>query len=315
MVQRNGLRLLVEMAVIVATAAVTGFAHLGAWTIVGSVVVVWLGISAFEYLRSHLRTAGRANRPFGMRSQAIAGPPADPLPPPSMAFERVRVLTGRPAAGSAVEQVPAAPVDEDAVASPAAAQEAAPEQSAQRELYEPEPAFEADLSFEGVRVLPAPTRELQDELAPHVPVPELERRVEAAAMSEPQPRAGDPPAGQSPVIPPERLDAAPPERMEPLVPAEPAEPWPMQEHPVADVDGDGRPVAEPQPGQVPVTVAAWSWNVWNLERVVRERASTNDELNFLLLYLRDYANPAGMLPPDFDALVRESFGDLLAAPA
>jgi hypothetical protein len=102
---------------------------------------------------------------------------------------------------------------------------------------------------------------------------------------------------------------------------------------VAQADGDGRepedvaaapaaaepeqtaeappPAAEP----LPVTAAPWSWNVWNLERVVRERAAANDELNYLLLYLREYANPAGMLPPDFDALVRESFGDLLAAPS
>jgi hypothetical protein len=75
------------------------------------------------------------------------------------------------------------------------------------------------------------------------------------------------------------------------------------------------PALLPEETALPVEAAPWSWNVWNLERVVRERAPSNEELQFLLLYLRDYASPSGMLPPDFDGLVRESFGDLLAAPA
>jgi hypothetical protein len=53
------------------------------------------------------------------------------------------------------------------------------------------------------------------------------------------------------------------------------------------------------------------WNIWSLERVAREQAGDNDELGFLVTYLRDYANPDGMLPMNFDSLVRESFGDLL----
>ena len=44
---------------------------------------------------------------------------------------------------------------------------------------------------------------------------------------------------------------------------------------------------------------------------MREQAGDNDELGFLVTYLRDYANPDGMLPMNFDSLVRESFGDLL----
>ena len=30
------------------------------------------------------------------------------------------------------------------------------------------------------------------------------------------------------------------------------------------------------------------------------------------MYLRDFANPDGVLPRNFDGLVRESFGDLIA---
>jgi hypothetical protein len=62
-------------------------------------------------------------------------------------------------------------------------------------------------------------------------------------------------------------------------------------------------------------VEARQWNVWELDRAARESGRTSEERDFLLLYLRDYAGPDGLLPLDFDALVRESFGDLLGTPA
>jgi hypothetical protein len=185
---RTGVRFAIETALIVATAAGTGFAHLGAWTIVGAVVAVWLLTSVFEYARSH---------------------------PRSRIAEAIPLLD-----------------------------------------HEPEP-------LEHVRVLT-----VERTAAPEAP-PEAEPRPEPEAVREPEP--------------------------------------------AAEQASEGEPEPEPEP--VPVDSAPWSWNVWNLERVVRERASENEELQFLLLYLRDYASPSGMLPPDFDGLVRESFGDLLAAPS
>jgi hypothetical protein len=53
------------------------------------------------------------------------------------------------------------------------------------------------------------------------------------------------------------------------------------------------------------------WNVWTLEEVVRENAPDNDELVYLTVSLRDFADANGLLPPGFDPLVRESFGALL----
>jgi hypothetical protein len=53
------------------------------------------------------------------------------------------------------------------------------------------------------------------------------------------------------------------------------------------------------------------WNIWSLERLAREHPES-EELPFLVLSLREFADSAGQLPADFDALVRESFGDLLA---
>jgi hypothetical protein len=58
------------------------------------------------------------------------------------------------------------------------------------------------------------------------------------------------------------------------------------------------------------------WNVWELERLARRLggadAARDEEWAFLLVYLREFANPEGALPPDFDALVRESFPELVA---
>ena len=57
------------------------------------------------------------------------------------------------------------------------------------------------------------------------------------------------------------------------------------------------------------------WNVWELERRVRERLGEDprrdEELVSLLLYLRRFATPDGTLPRDFDGLVRASFRDLI----
>jgi hypothetical protein len=61
------------------------------------------------------------------------------------------------------------------------------------------------------------------------------------------------------------------------------------------------------------------WNLWDLERAVRdaagEDAERDEERSFLLMYLRDYAGPDGSLPASFDPLVRDSFGDLLGSRA
>ncbi|OAI55495.1 hypothetical protein AYO48_00475 [Gaiella sp. SCGC AG-212-M14] len=57
------------------------------------------------------------------------------------------------------------------------------------------------------------------------------------------------------------------------------------------------------------------WNLWELERAARDHGgddvARNEERSYLLMYLREFAGPDGTLPADFDALVRESFGDVL----
>jgi hypothetical protein len=59
------------------------------------------------------------------------------------------------------------------------------------------------------------------------------------------------------------------------------------------------------------------WNVWDLEAIARQDARSHparrDEWSYLFVHLRQFADAEGTLPREFDALVRESFGDMLEA--
>jgi type IV secretory pathway VirB10-like protein len=107
-----------------------------------------------------------------------------------------------------------------------------------------------------------------------------------------------------------RPEPAPPRVV--AVPAPPSEPEP-------------EPVAQPEPESsrvvafVPSNDTPREWNLWELERAARAHATDdvarNEERSYLLMYLREFAGPDGMLPTDFDGLVRDAFGDLLHAVA
>jgi hypothetical protein len=79
-------------------------------------------------------------------------------------------------------------------------------------------------------------------------------------------------------------------------------------------DPEPEPEPEPEPSYLPSSEPR-EWNLWELERVVRDHATDdlakNEERAYLLIYLREFAGPDGTLPLDFDGLVREAFGDLL----
>jgi hypothetical protein len=106
-----------------------------------------------------------------------------------------------------------------------------------------------------------------------------------------------------------------------------AEPAEEDTSPLAPVAPLPKPEPEPEPESPPsaaervVTLPAPAepreWNLWELERVVRETAGADvardEERSFLLMYMREFADPDGMLPATFDPLVRETFGDVLGA--
>ena len=139
--------------------------------------------------------------------------------------------------------------------------------------------------------------------------------------SEPEPM---PPAAEQDPVP------APPAPSEPAAEPVPvaeqlpaAEPPPAAAPPLAPVPA---PPPEPEPVAVPegaevvsigVGAQPREWNVWELDRITRELSGADpaldEERGFLLVYLREFADPGGQLPVDFDGLVRESFGDLLGA--
>jgi hypothetical protein len=75
----------------------------------------------------------------------------------------------------------------------------------------------------------------------------------------------------------------------------------------------------PEPSAVttlPLPAHPQEWNVWEIERLAREQSGVDpardEEWGYLLIALREFASPDGVLSTDFDALVRESFGELIA---
>jgi len=75
------------------------------------------------------------------------------------------------------------------------------------------------------------------------------------------------------------------------------------------------PAPPPEPELPPAARGPRQWKMSDLEQLVREHSGrdpvADEQRTFLLLYLRDFAGPDGLLPVDFDDLVRQSFGGLI----
>jgi hypothetical protein len=146
----------------------------------------------------------------------------------------------------------------------------------------------------GAEEMPPEHDSFSDEHPP-TPVPEPE-----PPAPEPAPPAPDPePPTPEPGPPPPQLRSVP----QPEPPPAPEPAGAEAPDPVVHLPWDG---GEPR-----------EWNVWELERLAREGESRDpkrdEELAFLLLALRQFANANGELPVGFDLVVRESFGELLFA--
>ena len=158
---------------------------------------------------------------------------------------------------------------------------------------------------------PVPEPELEPEPAPEPLPPAAELEV-AEPLPEPEP---EPPAELEPEPEPEpeppHLEVVPEPQPEP-------EPEPEQEQ-EPEIEPELEPEPEPEPRVVALSLSGTprEWNVWELERLARANtggdAAKDEELSYLLVYLRGFATPEGSLPVDFDGLVRESFGPLLVA--
>jgi hypothetical protein len=141
----------------------------------------------------------------------------------------------------------------------------------------------------------------------------------------PAPSLDEPMLLPPPEPPPPLFLELPEDELDPAVAAPEPEP-----EPVAPPAVPLRPAPAPRPVSRPVTVpapvrprpapalrptATGQWNLWELEGRAREWAGLDplrdEEWSFLLMYLREFADSDGMLPTDFDPLVRESFGELI----
>lgn len=242
-----GVRFGLEVAFLVAVAAVAALLDLGWIEIVVVMGVAWLATTAVEWRLSRVR---RAPSPA-----LVSGAPAEP------AVTEEGIVVVRPLPVRAEEPL------------------------LETEWIDQAPSRPAEVE------IPAHVRVLPREPEPVAEEPELEpaAREPAAAAHEPAPLAAVPPLPPEPEPP-----AAPP-------PPEPeAEPERVVAFPAAP--------ATPQ-----------RWNLWELERLARAGAAGDpaaaEELGYLLVYLRDFATADGLLPEEFDGLVRESFGDLVGAAA
>lgn len=150
-----------------------------------------------------------------------------------------------------------------------------------------------------------PTEEVGEGHAPPAPTEAVEPEEAPVAPVEPEAPPAEPPPTQEP--PPSRR------RLQPVrSAAPPPPPAPEPEQP---------PQQQPEPQGAPI-VPLWArstqpreWNLWDLERIARAQSRRDpehlEEWSYLFLHLRRFANADGMLPAEFDGLVREYFGGLL----
>jgi hypothetical protein len=139
------------------------------------------------------------------------------------------------------------------------------------------------------------------------------RRPRRNAEPKPQPVAEPEPETATTVAAEAEPEPAPEPEREPVVLAAVPDPEPEPEPAPAAAEAEDAAIVV----SLPVAQEPRQWNVWDLERLKRASAgidaARDDEWTYLLLYLREYADANGLLPLDFDGLVRESFGDLVAA--
>src|ERR1041384_998386 len=107
--------------------------------------------------------------------------------------------------------------------------------------------------------------------------------------------------------------AEPAPQEEPAAVAEP-EPEPME--PEAEPEPEPEPEPEVVVPLVQREITPRNWNIWDLEHIAAEThgrdALQDEERAALILSLRQFADPSGEVPIEFDPLVREAFGSDLA---
>jgi hypothetical protein len=223
----------------------------------------------------------------------VAPAPAAPEP------ERKPVVNGEPFVAAIAQ--PEAPVhvdepEEEAPAEPDASSAAEPVETIEAEpAPPPEPLAVAEVQ---PAIEPEPV-ELPKLPGPPEEEPSLEPAAEAVPAAEPEEAEIEPEPEPKPEPIPE-----PPQLVE-------APPPPPEPTPPVRLEPETEPVV-----QLPVRAGApREWNIWELERMAKSGegidAERDEERTLLLVQLRQFANADGALPPSFDPVVRETFGELI----
>ena len=289
---RSWLRFTLEALFIVLVAVVAGVVHLSTPGIIAAMAVAWLLVAVYEWTTSKARPARPA-----VETGELDAVERSSLPEP--------VTVAEPPTAEE-RSVPSLP-DESPLGAPVLAAAGGwgavrrrfrrPPTEAPESAPEPEPV--PHVRVLGREVAPSP------ETAAVRPPPET---VEAAPPPPPEQEPEPPIVAEEPVVP-----APEPAPQLQSVPA----PSPIPE-PELEPEPEPAPAAE-QVVAMPVRGGPREWNLWDLERLVRDNAGgdalVDEERNYLLMYLREFANADGVLPVDFDALIRESFGELVGAPS
>jgi hypothetical protein len=211
---------------------------------------------------------------------------------------------------------------------------AGPPEEAPSLSEEPEPAAGRGWLFgrrrrEAPEALPSPEAPLEERpsrahvtrLEPEAPVAELEVPVEVTEVIVEKPPAPavtkrplDLPGLEETEEPEVEPEVEPEPEPEPVVVTTPvAEAPPPPPPPPEPAPVPAAPVFQPPPAPPP---APREWNLWELERRAREQsgdAARDEEWTALFVHLRQFANAEGVLPKEFDDLVRESFAALIQA--
>jgi hypothetical protein len=276
------LRFAAEAAFLILVAAGAAIARLSPLSIVFLMLIAWVLVALIERAVSREQA-----RPLAEQEEAIEVPAA-PVPdeeeePAGIRFREVyRWLFWR-RQREGIEPLPA----------PTAPLEERPSRSHVRRI-EAEPPPPVEIEIEVIE-----TDSIVVE--PVAPGPSVTKRpLELPGLEEPEPVR---PAAEAPPEAPTVRPAAeaPPPRLEaPIPPPEPKPPPPPPP--------DYRPPAPRPPAR--------EWNLWELERRARQEAGDaerDEEWTALFLHLRQFADTRGVLPKEFDDLVRESFAELIQA--
>ncbi len=284
-------RFAAEAAFLILVAASAALAQLSPLAIMGLMLVAWLLVALIE--RASARERARAlaveelnspEIPELERVEAAVEPAEGPRPQVASRwlFWRRERATMQPL------EVPTAALEER------------PSRAHVRriEAEAPPPAIELETLVAEVTV----TAELQPGPAVTkrpLELPGLEEPETARAAAPLPPEA--PPAEPSVEVPPVEAPPVAPVQAQPEPPPVEQAPPPLPEPPRA-------PPAPPPPAR--------EWNIWDLERRAREQAGDamrDEEWAALFMHLRQYASADGVLPLQFDDLVRESFSELIQA--